>query len=478
MPDLVTSQPITIECVSPVHIGSGVRLGRMDFAWTPGTAWVVDPDRLIDRVGQSEQLAERFAAAACEERPELGDILRELGIMPGDIVAYKLAAGGFPGSGIWSCIKTPDRRPFIPGSSLKGSLRGTITRQRLQSDSSLREVIARSALEEAKRLRPWRNERQSRPLRETSRVVDRAFAPGNPKEQQHYDFFRVFGFGDATTDDPDALRLAEVRVLSLGQDGLREKTITARGVNKGPMRLNAEVLPIGVVLGGRIMLNRHLVADSGPAGLLRLSAFSHFLEEWLAVCNAESRRIIEAEHGFFSRGGQSSMVAWYGGLLQRLETIEPNQCVLRLGWGSGFDGTGTLNLLDPAIRPEVRARVPLGKLDSANQPVEPFPKSRKVVWEKNQPKSPLGWVVITVGERPKPVRRSAAPVPSPPEVSAPSRTPGQRPRPPMPPPRSPKPPKTTPWSAQPQQTPKTTKASEKAKREQERIRRKLRGEEP
>ena len=472
MPETVMSEPITAECISPVHIGSGSKLGPMDFAWTPGTVCVVDPDRLVNHVSTTEQLAERFAAAASEGKSELGDILRELGIPLADVVGYKLAAAGFPGRWIWSCIKTPDRRPYIPGSSIKGSLRGTITRQRLQDDSALRERITQSAIQEARGLRPWKNDRQSRPLKETSRLVDRAFAPGNPSEPQHYDFFRVFGFGDATTEDPNALRLADVRVLSLGKDGLHERE-TQFGK---PMRLNAEILPAGVVLGGRVTLKRHLVADSGPAELLRFSGFLRYLEEWLTVCNAESRRIIKAEQDFFIRGGQPNLAAWYDARLQRLEAIGSNQCMLRLGWGSGFDGTGTLNLLDPAIRPEVRARVPLGKLDSAKQPVEPFPKSRKIVWEKNQAKCPLGWVVITVGERPRPVTQMAALVPASAPSPAVPRISGQQRGLPLPPSRPMKPEKVTPWSAEPHRGPKTTKASEKAKREQERIRRKLRGE--
>jgi CRISPR-associated protein Csm5 len=455
----------------------------MDFAYDQGTVWVVDPDRLMARVGKSENIAERFAAAASEDRPELGDILRELGIFPADVAAYRLAAAGFPGSGIWSCLKTPDRRPYIPGSSLKGALRGTITRKRVQEDSSLREELSRSALNESRRLPPWKNERQSRTLRETSRLVDRAFAPGKPTEPQHYDFFRVFGFGDATTGNPEALHLAEVHVLSLGKRGLQEKTV---GADQRPMRLNVEVLPERTVLGGRVTLNRHLLAAAGPAEPLRFSNFARFVEEWLAICNAESRRLGEAERDFFSRSGQAELAGWYARLLKRLDTIGANQCLLRVGWGSGFDGTAALNLLDPAIRPEVRAKVPLGKLDTEKQPVEPFPKSRKVIWERGRPIAPLGWILVTLGARSASAERKGLPQPAKAEPEISRRTP-----------RHPEPrrsePEMKPRDAarlealrrslerkpdSAKQADKATKASEKAKREQERILRKLRGEDP
>jgi hypothetical protein len=147
------------------------------------------------------------------------------------------------------------------------------------------------------------------------------------------------------------------------------------------------------------------------------------------------------------------------------------------------------NLFPPEATRRIRQGANLGKI-GPDGPVEPFPKSRKVVWHDEKKLDPLGWILLTVGEKPTEATRRVIAVPSG------ERTPVVEPRPqPQPRPgprRPPEPPVHLRLSTKAdlealrrslqeskeggRGSERTTKASEKAKREQDKIWRRYRGE--
>jgi hypothetical protein len=80
------------------------------------------------------------------------------------------------------------------------------------------------------------------------------------------------------------------------------------------------------------------------------------------------------------------------------------------------------NQFPPEAIRRIRQGANLGKI-GRDGPVDPFPKSRKVIWRDEKTSEPLGWILLRVGERATAATRQATAVPSG------ERTPADEPRP-------------------------------------------------
>jgi len=169
---------------------------------------------------------------------------------------------------------------------------------------------------------------------------------------------------------------------------------------------------------------------------------------------------------------------------------QTNQCLLHLGWGVGFDAMAVTNQFPPEAIRRIRQGANLGKI-GRDGPVDPFPKSRKVICRDEKTSEPLGWILLRVGERATAATRQATAVPS--GERTPADEPRPQPQPRLGPSRFPELPARLRASTEVELealrrsveqsksgdrgSKRTTKTSEKAKREQERILRRLRWEE-
>jgi CRISPR type III-A-associated RAMP protein Csm5 len=380
-------------------------------------------------------------------------------------------------------IKAPNGAVFIPGSSVKGAIRSALLHRIVSEQAGVGEAIVREAIEDVRTLRRPMTGRMSAKLRRASATADRA-AFG---KDHNRDVMRMFQLADSRPVAPSDLVLAEVRVLTVRSGALAIKE-TRPG---NPMRLTVEVLPTGTRLESRMTWNAYLGESTGPATRLDFGDRVPFVSAWLTHCNAVARDALQREVEFCRQFKEPALAQWHEGLLKRVESLGANQCVLHLGWGAGFDAMAVTNLFPPEAARRIRQGANLGKI-GPDGPVEPFPKSRKVVWGGDGSSvDPLGWILLTLGERPGKVevQEQALPVQAQPvqeiqrqpQRSAPEggQAWGRE--------RDPRPRDAAKLqglrrslekgSSPAAQKGMTSKASEKAKREQERILKKLRGDE-
>jgi CRISPR-associated protein Csm5 len=100
---------------------------------------------------------------------------------------------------------------------------------------------------------------------------------------------------------------------------------------------------------------------------------------------------------YAQRTGMSRLLAKIEQLEARLAEIRVTNhvCLLSIGWGGGLLGKSAyLNTEDDAYRKILR-HMPL--YQRAIQTGMPFPKTRRVIFEGNQPASLPGWVMLEVG---------------------------------------------------------------------------------
>jgi CRISPR-associated protein Csm5 len=481
MAEILRTTPLTLECLSPVHIGAGDRLGPLDFVREGGRVLVMDQDKFLAHLGNTPALSDAYMRFCEGDRPALVDYLRTTRIPASDFTAYALRVVGSVGRDILTFIKAPNGGVFIPGSSVKGAIRSALLHWVVSEQEPVRQAIIREATAEVGNLRRPMGGRWAAKLWRASGTADRsAFG-----KDHNRDVMRMFQLADSKPVLPSDLVVAEVRVLTVRSGGLEIKE-TRPG---NPMRLTVEILPTGVRLESRLTWNGYLGEPTGPAASLDFGDPVPFVSAWLTHCNAVARDALQREVEFCRQFKEPSLMRWHEGLLKRFESLGANQCVLHLGWGAGFDAMAVTNLFPPEATRRIRQGANLGKI-GPDGPVEPFPKSRKVVWHDEKTLEPLGWIILTVDEKPSDRMRPTVTTPASERPQVAEQGPQPQPRPG--PRRSPEPPVRPRASTEAElealrrslskekaggpRSGRTTKASEKAKREQENIARRYRGE--
>ena len=402
-PQLVERYTLKITVISPTHIGVGDRLNSKSRLDGKTQIYAVDEALLFQEIAAKPTLLPQFERF-CLGTDSLGVFLKTAAIPPEKVMLYSVPRwGANPISrDYFPFIKSPGRppRPYIPGSSLKGAVRSAFLRAAVIGDEKLR---ARAA--------EWVKQSASGPRVNPKRADDtldkRYFsAAPNDKNWQNYDWMRLFQFADAFSDTGDILAATETQLLSLRGDArtgykLAEKTDRS----SKPMVQNPEVLRPGVMLTGDLTLLLHLLSAQATETL-------HFREQrgsaayLVRQCNAVAAEQIQQELAFAGKTGWGEGNDFYTGLANRLARLPANTCLLRLGWGAGYDDKTITDQLDDdtfeTVRQAYARSMPVGYpgRNSGNAPLpkEFSPKSRKVALDARGRRLPLGWVQIELSK--------------------------------------------------------------------------------
>src|SRR5690606_9946154 len=121
--DNFTHLEMTVQVLSPVHVGDGSELLRnIDYVVHQGRTWVVNQDALLERFIDAE---------GAFDRQLLGRPVSEL-LRPDDFSNSELFRYAMPGvptnRPLRSHIKDVFGHPYLPGSTLKGLLRTVMVR--------------------------------------------------------------------------------------------------------------------------------------------------------------------------------------------------------------------------------------------------------------------------------------------------------------------------------------------------------------
>lgn len=389
MTNLTESYTLKITVLSPVHIGTGERPTEKSRWESSGRLTVVDEDALFRAVAANPTRLSRFEQF-CLNIGGLGEFLQKEGIAAESVASYSLPRWGGPARrDYYPFIKIPGRppQPYLPGSSLKGAVRSAFLRAALLGDDKLRARANEWVANEVKK--PYHNPKRA----------DDALERAHFGRDQHHEWPRLYQFMDTHPLTPDALAVAETRVLSInnssGARTLREKEV-APGK---PMQLYPEIFRPGVVLEGKLNFLTYLLSSPADAEL-RFSTQRGSAAYLIRQCNRVAQEQITQELTFAQQTAWTEGEKFYTWLANQWAKAPANLLFLRLGWGAGYDDKTITDLLDDQVfvaaldgyrltvgRPGRRIQSP--PLD------KPFaPKSRKVAQDSKGRWLPLGWLKI------------------------------------------------------------------------------------
>lgn len=358
----VTSLPVTIEVLSPVHIGDGGVLKRsLDFVVHGGRTYVIHIDRYA-HWAYGEMSGEDWMNVPP------GDILHDYSPEALDVFRYRMS-GAPEKDEVRTFEKNGFGLPYLPGSTLKGMLRtafiwGLYAAQDKKPD-----------LDRLGKSRSF-----------AGQPVEREMIGSDPNR----DLFRAVHVRDSQPPKAGDLRVVSVDIYP-----------TSHGDGAGAVTA-CEAAPEGMVFETTMALDSYGFRDK-PAADLGWSGKAHWVTPGvlaqLGRAFAEQRLRQELEY-FADREDTKIVRGFYRSeLVKRFNSLGENQFLAQIGWGTGWNSK-TLNdllLADPRRFARIVQQYKLKRNAAAFAPGDRFPKSRHLLRSQGQPVRPMGWVLVTVG---------------------------------------------------------------------------------
>lgn len=399
---------LTLTVMAPVHIGSGERISSMEFQikkeGSQTLLSVFSLDALLRWIAGRPD-AERLASLLTTmlENPKNGGLRKFIADykVPLSLVenyAIPLAEGVRANEvrEVLTFIKTTGNNVYLPGSSLKGSIRSALLRGTLIQEKNLQERAERLVLKGIAA-----NHTNSSAIEAEVFVKPQV----EKKKWSNYDLNRLISIRDsALFEAHETLRLYAVRMLSVSNRNTLHWKLNPTGGSI--TTLFVEMLPAGFSVKLPVIWQGYLLSEL--AGDLHMPEQEVVFVFWNTYLRQVSLNLLRQEHDFYRRHPRSELAQWYEKRLIQMEKADPNVCILPLGWGSGYDAKTVTDLFSEKTFVEVvkasgnlsafRNVKGLGK--PGNNPAGTWlgmadsPKSRKVIYKNETEALPVGWVAI------------------------------------------------------------------------------------
>ncbi len=356
----------TITLLAPLHIGSGRELLRdYDYVTHGGKTWVIDSaamlDRFVDAQGNFDgRIVGRPAA----------ELLQDNDFVPGSAIFRYVLPGQpraqGPGAVLREQYKDGQNRPYIPGSSLKGSLRTILLWHGYRSAGLRLEV---NALTDS---HSW----AAQPIER------RVFGP-----DPNHDLLRGLLVADSQPQTASTLRIANAQVVT--------------GSEKMGSPVEVEAVWTDTVFGTTLTIDQFLHEERAEREL-RYGARWGWLTTLPEIARAWGAERLRQERDWFHARKYNQVAGLYHQMLGILTAnrLAPNQFFANLGWGGGWGGKTVGAPLQADAREWERL---LG--DKRRSPArfrrregDAFPKSRRVLVQGGQVVAPFGWCLVELKE--------------------------------------------------------------------------------
>jgi CRISPR-associated protein Csm5 len=396
--------PLTVRILSPVVIGTGEKCNTLGFITDGGKVLVVDERKFfaelnelqrerflswieplvgnlahirqqIQRAGRNQALQQqlRQQRRKAESNLSLAKFLREnLRILQPaqwlrsvQALRYEVAAVTLPNryEGFTLCLKTPDHRPYIPGSELKGAIRTAVLAKILNDDVNLLRQLAQN-------LRPNMTKGQMNALWQGNEWL--LLRRNQNDRDAHNDLFRGIAISDSEPLPTNALCIYPAKRLNMsGNVTLFVEAIAPNRETK---------VTLSVACPDRWL---QAIGLTDKAGWLDWTKLAHALYEHSnAVLDFIAKRFPQVQ----------AKAQW---LRKQNNPQAPLVC---LGWGQGFLSitmTEPLRQKFPEAYETLRQAMAQAIGHYGRTQANNFPKTLWVALDKNgQPSDLFGWVQL------------------------------------------------------------------------------------
>ncbi|MEM0348782.1 MAG: type III-A CRISPR-associated RAMP protein Csm5 [Candidatus Caldarchaeum sp.] len=360
---------IRVQALTPIHVGMNERLTGVDYIHHGGWLYVVDHDKLFQEL-EKNRLVNMYLRELESGHFSLTLFLRNNGVdvqrFAEKVARYRirfrdhLRDDSFS-SELMPFIRTLEGSVYLPGSSLKGSLRTSLIYGILKSNSGL----AGKLLEEIKQERKGKGAVVESVLRRDTHSFES-------------DLLRLLRPSDLF---PEAeVETCVARLLSMRFGG------------SGQRRLGfVEVVPSGTVFRGGLHV---FMVQKVSEKVARKDMVGTLVSDLVKMANERSRAVLQRDLVRLGGGNVSGSVRRrLDSLLDEVSKVGELEAVTSLGYGQGYWKTTVTMAFENLEGQVFRA---LGSRRFSQAAPRSFPSSMRLVQEgaDGEP-SPLGWVKLS-----------------------------------------------------------------------------------
>ena len=365
-----------LKTITPVHIGTGETLSQIDGFYDNGRWHRIDIDAVLAAIPESE--LNRLTIAMGQRD------FQWKGYLPTDQPSafYTLPCPEDPReTEIREVMKHPSGRPMIPGSSIKGVIRTALLWDLIGDSNQEPFKYSVNYLKEQLRRKPNRNW--------AGQEIERHVLGKDP----NHDLMRAVQVSDTAPISIEALEMGVSWTVTLN----RSDRLVQKRENGREYKIFVEQIRADQTFDFSIKIDKSLFGQREKRELGYSDQQERVVCEELAdVCNFVAKDLADTEAGFFDAYYLDEIVDFYDALVGRIENLPDGAFVLPIGWGTGYRAKTVTELLtgdDDDLMRDLRGHYHLGRRHHPK-----FPKTRRVLYDRQRPKSPLGWVQITPKE--------------------------------------------------------------------------------
>jgi CRISPR-associated protein Csm5 len=380
---------ITIETLSPVHIGSGRTLQKnIDFIFfshlNNKPIAIIDEEKIFNLLGR-EKLNQWMRAI--EEKADILPMLRQQkpNLSPLDIhhrISYTRETNILKGE-LYEHIHNASAKPYIPGSSLKGAIRTALFAQIIDhSDTLLNHKLGREEKEKFNK----KTGKKEIVIEFSDKQLQQEYFGSTPNNN----IFRLLHVGDAIFEKTEAIM---VNTYCMQHNGWQKRTDLSQWT---------ECIPKGEKSSLRINFLEQTLLTGKDTGQVQ-HKIKHFVgknhehlkaDNLFQTINHHTICLLEKEISFIKDQEDDALYSYADRLDEVLETAKQcnhTSCVLRVGKHSGYwfmTGGWQEELLDEGTYREVK-RAAQRRSGYENFPL---PKTRRFTGNG----SPVGFVKLSI----------------------------------------------------------------------------------
>lgn len=391
---------LTLEVLTPVHVGSGETVYALEYLRDGNTLHVVHPDRWTNWLEQQPERAQRYidwVEATLQADPKklalTGFVRNRLKIADPGAVAKQVRRYAVQMEGCYeppaergfrAHLRDGQNRAYLPGSSLKGAIRTALLEDILLDEHNLNRLLIQP-LQQVQAVSNPNERREVNKLRQALRGVWQRMeqeALRGGEQKANYDLLRFVLVSDSEPFAPDMVSLRLVR---------------SEGTNR-----NTDTWIEAIRPGACTRFTLCFQPDAPLAQLGLAEELDAYLqcETLLEVLAERAERRLQPEQAYPYPPAVQKV------LEDLLERNRPDAPLLCVGWGQGYLGTTVMGLVQDEQPKEYQRQIEKMKpaLPRLGQGVQPsrFPKTRRAVRDgQGSALFPLGWVQLRVEEAPE-----------------------------------------------------------------------------
>jgi CRISPR-associated protein Csm5 len=364
--------PCSLEILSPVHIGSGVKLAKdIDFISSNQTTKIIKQGTLLRYLENNEDELKRFNEGNYQ--------LSKLKNIPDSKTYYMETNSRY----IFEYERNGFGKPYVPGSSLKGALRSIIISDMMQKLGTEKKEI-------------FLNNITSNNAQRASESLLKELLGKN----SNYNLFRSIKIFDAQFQEDD-IDLEKCFILNLKNNAGTEfgwKNVPRRCTTdkiREATPIFYEGLKAGAKAGFSFSIDEFLLNNDIAKAELKFNYSGLTFKSISKTINAYSRNKLPKEISFLRQINNTRL---FDNIIKELETViglipkldsvqDEKEFILRISWGTGWKNM-TGDFLPEDWLAKFRQKYRLGRDNM------PFPKTRKIIFDDELPKFLTGFVKI------------------------------------------------------------------------------------